>query len=352
MGDVSETVTESTISDVLRGGVATGVGSWPGTDPREAAATVVGELTDLAHLAELPARGVGADMIGRCSALLVDLRFDTSTRGYRLAARPGAVSRRAHDLLRGDLDALEEVWETTGSAGTGRVIKLQATGPLTLAAEVELPAGHRVLTDSGAVRDLSESLAEGLNQHVAEVAKRLDARVVLQLDEPALGDVLEGSLRGVSVLDTVRAVPAPEALAILDSVIEAQSVPVLVHTCAAPPPIDFLRGSRAAAIGFDLSTIATRDLDAIGEAFDAGKKLVLGLIPTTAPTTPPTWRDIAEPGVRLIDRLGFPRSALRDVLVSPACGLGGAPLGWARKALELATEVSRAFTEDPESLDF
>ncbi|MEV0245790.1 methionine synthase [Nocardia sp. NPDC050712] len=337
----------------MPGGIATGVGSWPGTDPREAAATIAGELPDLAHLVELPERGVGADLLGRMSALLVDMRFDTTTRGYRLAPRPGAASRRARDLLRADLDALEEVWETTGSAGTGRVIKVQAAGPFTLAAQVELPGGHRILTDSGAVRDLSESLAEGLREHVAEVAKRLGAEVVVQLDEPSLTDVLNGTLRGVSVLNTVRALPEPEALALLDAVITAQAVPVLVHSCASAPAIGFLRGSAAAAIGFDLATIATRDLDRIGETLDAGKQLVLGLVPTTAPAVPPTWREIAEPAVRLTDRLGFARRTLStQILVSPACGLGTAPLSWARRALQLAGDTARAFADDPDSLSF
>ncbi|WP_433762126.1 methionine synthase [Nocardia sp. CA-135398] len=333
----------------IPGGIATAVGSWPGTDPREAAATIIGELPDLPHLVELPGRGVGSDMIGRVSALLVDMRFDTTTRGYRLAPRPGAVSRRARDLLRSDLDALEEAWVSAGSAGT---VKLQATGPLSLAARLELPVGHRVLTDSGAVRDISESLAEGLAQHVDEVRKRLGAEVILQLDEPSLTDVLAGSLRGVSVLDTVRAVPEPEALAVLDAVIAAQSVPVLVHSCADTPALSFLRQSAASAIGFDMATITTGALDDIGETLDAGKQLALGLVPTTPPAEP-TWRDIAEPGVRLIDRLGLRRTVLAtQILVAPACGLAGAPLEWARQALRLSTEVARAYAEDPESLDF
>ncbi|WP_433208365.1 methionine synthase [Nocardia sp. CA-107356] len=337
----------------IPGGIATAVGSWPGTDPREAAATIIGELPELPHLVELPGRGAGSDMIGRVCALLVDMRFDTTTRGYRLAPRPGAVSRRARDLLRSDLDALEEAWETAGSAGAGRTVKLQATGPLTLAAQLELPGGHRVLTDSGAVRDISESLAEGLALHASEVRKRLGAQVVLQLDEPSLTDVLNGSLRGVSILETVGAVPEPEALAVLDAVISAQSAPVLVHSCADSPALSFLRASAAAAIGFDLATIATRNLDDIGEILDAGKQVALGLVPTTAPVGPATWRDIAEPGVRLVDRLGLRRSTLANqILVAPACGLAGAPLEWARRALRLSTEVARAYAEEPESLDF
>lgn len=337
----------------LRGGIATGVGSWPGADPREAAGTIVGELGELPHLVELPARGAGADLIGRVSALLVDLRFDTTPRGYRLAPRPGAVSRRAHDLLRTDLDALEEAWENAGLSGRGHPVKVQAAGPLTLAAQVELPGGHRVLTDSGAVRDLAESLAEGLAEHVAEVRKRLGAQVVLQLDEPSLSAVLDGSLRGVSVLNTVRALPEPEALALLDTVITAQSAPVLVHSCAEPPALGLLRRSAADAIGFDLSTIGTEQLDDVGEALEAGKQLMLGVIPTGVPATEVTWRTFAEPGVRLIDRLGFGRRTLAQrVAVGPACGLAGVPLEWSRRALRLATDVARAYAEEPEELSF
>ncbi|WP_280258609.1 methionine synthase [Nocardia wallacei] len=338
---------------VLRGGIATGVGSWPGTDVREAAATIVGELGSLPHLVELPGRGAGSDLIGRASALLVDMQFETSTRAYRIAPRPGSVSRRAFDLLRTDLDALEEAWETAGPAGTGRSVKVQAPGPLTLAAQVELANGHRVLTDPGAVRDLSASLAEGLAEHAAEVGKRLGANVVVQLDEPSLTAVLDGSIRGASVLHTVRAVPEPEALDILDTVVTAPGVPVLVHTCAEPPALGLLRRSSAAAIGFDIATIGSRDLDGVGELLDSGKFLALGLVPTTAPTGRVTWRETAEPGVRLIDRLGFPRRLLRErVLVTPACGLAGASLTWARRALELATETARVFAQEPESISF
>ena len=58
---------------------ATGIGSWPGTSAREAAKVVVGELHQLTHLVELPARGVGADLIGRAGALLVDIAIGERT---------------------------------------------------------------------------------------------------------------------------------------------------------------------------------------------------------------------------------------------------------------------------------
>lgn len=331
-------------------GIATGVGSMPGTDPRESAEVVVGEFGSLPHLVELPARGVGADMIGRTGALLVELPFDTTTRGYRISARPSGASKRSTDLLSRDLDALEEVWETQGLAGSG-TLKVQACGPLTLAAEVELANGHRVVTDRGALRDFADSLTEGLVRHVAEVRRRLGADVIVQLDEPLLGSVLAGTLRGVTGIERVRAMPAPEASSLLDGVIEGIGAPVVVHTCAKTPPLDFLRRSAAVAVSVDATLLTVKDLDGVGELLQSGKGLLLGLVPSTAPAKQPTWREVAEPALALLDRLGFPRAILQSqIAVTPTCGLAGASSDWARTALRLATETARAFAEEPASL--
>ena len=196
---------------------ASGVGSWPGTAARQAAEVVVGELADaLAHIVELPARGVGADMLGRAGALLIDVAIDTVPRGYRIAARPGAVTRRAISLLDEDMDALEEAWEVAGLRGGQRVVKVQAPGPVTLAAGLELANGHRAITDSGALRDLAASLAEGVAAHRAALARRLDTPVVVQFDEPSLPAALGGQLTGVTALSPVAALDEAVVGALLD----------------------------------------------------------------------------------------------------------------------------------------
>ena len=72
-------------------------------------------------------------------------------------------------------------------------MKTQVAGPWTLAAGVELRSGNRVLTDAGAVAEFVESLAEGLRGHVADLARRTRAEVVVQIDEPTLPAVLAGA---------------------------------------------------------------------------------------------------------------------------------------------------------------
>ena len=331
---------------------ATGIGSWPGTSARQAAEIVVGELGGaLPHLVELPARGVGADIIGRAGALLVDIAIDTVPRGYRIVARPGAVTRRAASLLDEDIDALEEAWEIAGHGGTGRPVKVQAPGPITLAAQLELPNGHRAITDLGALRDLTESLAEGMARHHAELARRLSTTVVVQFDEPLLQVALAGRLTGVTSFSPVHPVDESLATELLDICVAAVRTEVALHSCAPELPWKMLQRSTISAVSVDVATLKPADLDGIGEFVEAGRVVLLGVVPTTAPATRPDVEQVAAAAAQVTDRLGFPRSVLAERIgVTPACGLAGATDAWAKTAIGLVHKVADAFAEDPEAV--
>ncbi|KUH92581.1 methionine synthase [Mycobacterium sp. IS-1556] len=330
---------------------ATGIGSWPGTSPREAAEIVIGELHTLPHLPELPGRGVGADMIGRAAALLVDIGMDTVPRGYRIASGRTAAARRALSLLDEDLDALEEAWEKAGLRGGGRTVKVQAPGPVTLAAQLELANGHRALTDPGAVRDLAASLADGVAAHRAQVARRLDAAVVVQFDEPLLPAALEGRLTGVTSLTPVHPVDEPVAVGLLDECVAAVGAPVVLHSCASGVPWKALQRSYVDAVSVDTTTLVAADLDGIGEFVDAGRTVMFGVVPSTAPDVRPSVEEIARAATSVTDRLGFTRSVLSERIgITPACGLAGTTAEWARAAIGLAQKTADAFAEDPDAI--
>lgn len=331
---------------------ATGVGSWPGTAARSAAQVVVGELAGaLAHLVELPARGVGADLLGRAGALLIDVAIDTVPRGYRITARPGAVTRRAASLLDEDMDALEEAWETAGLRGGGHAVKVQAPGPITLAAGLELANGHRAITDAGAVRDLTASLAEGVATHRAALSRRLDTPVVVQLDEPSLPAALGGRLSGVTALSPVAALDEAVAETLLDTCAAALGDDVLLHSCAPELPWELLGRSGIGAMSVDVATLTAADLDGIAGFVESGRTVLLGVVAGTAPQRPPSVEQVATALVAVTDRLGFARSALRDRIgVTPACGLASATPQWARTAIELARQAAETFAEDPDAI--
>jgi hypothetical protein len=358
-------------------GCATGVGSMPGTDPVDAAATVAGELPDLPHLVELPGRGAGADMIGRTAALLVDLPAELVPSGWRLTRRPGRDLQRARDFLAWDLDAAEERF-----AGAPWV-KAQAAGPWTLAAMLETPSGNRALLDQGAVADLTASLAEGLLAHLAELRRRLPGTsIVVQLDEPSLPAVLAGTLPTASGFGSVPPVDEADARQLLANLVGAlDGYPVTAHCCHPAAPVRLLRDAGFCALGLDLIAVGTSAarLDPIGEAIEAGTVLLAGLVPTGEPTAAVSqasdgpaeepgersaagpdpsgepghagysYRQAAGPLLNLWDRLGLERSRLSQVVPTPACGLAGATPRWARRALHLSGDVARLLADESAS---
>ena len=327
---------------------ATGIGSWPGTAPRAAAEVIVGELHQLPYLPELPARGVGADMIGRAGALLIDVAIDTVPRGYRIAGRPGSVSRRAASLLAEDIDALEEAWEKSGGARPGRSVKVQAPGPITLAAQLELSNGHRAITDRGALRDLTASLAEGMAVHRAELERRLSATVVVQLDEPLLAAALAGRISGVTAFTPVHPVDETLAIGLYDYCVAAIGADVILHSCTADLPWKMLQRSAINAVSVDVATLGPGGLDGLGEFVDSGRFAVLGLVPALAPQARPSAEEITAAAAAVTDRIGFPRSVLGSRIgISPTCGLAGATDAWARIATGLSQRAATAITADP-----
>ncbi|GGK98869.1 methionine synthase [Mangrovihabitans endophyticus] len=319
-------------------GSATGVGSLPGTDVAEAQRLIFGELPDLPHLAELPDRGPGADLIGRGAGFLVDMPVQLYAGRWQVAPRPGRDLRRTADLLERDLDQATERGD--GFAGT---FKIQAAGPWTLAASLDLPIGGRLLRDPGAVRDVTDSLAEGLRRHVAEVRKRLPrATVLLQMDEPMLPSVVEGRVPTESGLGTYRPVVAADAAAALRTVVQAVGVPVVLHSCAPRVPLSVVRDATATAVALDLALLT--ELDPLGEAIDAGLGLFAGAAPATGTTA--SSAEVATTVRTLWRRLGFSDARLAaQVVVTPACGMAGATMPHVRSALGACRDAGRRLSE-------
>jgi methionine synthase II (cobalamin-independent) len=326
-------------------GPATAIGSLPGTDAREAAKAAVGSFEDFPFLPELPARGPGADMIGRTAGLLVELYARVEPSGWRLGDRPGRDTRRAVSWLGEDLDALEEF--TQDYEGP---LKVQAVGPWTLAAALELRNGESVLSDPGACRDLAASLGEGLRLHLAEVGRRIPgARLVLQLDEPSLTAVLRGQVRTASGYRTHRAVDRQVVESTLRDVIGSHAGgPVAFHSCAPDVPFALLRRAGAAAVSFDFSLLTERDEDAIGEAVEGGTQLFVGVVPGTDTALSDPAGSVM--GVRTLwRRLGLQPGLLAEaVTVTPSCGLAGSSPAYARQALAHCVRAARSLADNPE----
>jgi hypothetical protein len=297
-------------------GTATGLGPLPGGDPLEAARIAFSELP-LPFLPELPARGVGADPVGRTAGLLAGLHVEVGTGAWRFVSRGGRDEQRARTALTTDLDAMEEV--ASSHAGP---LKVRIVGPWTMAASIDLARGEKALADPGAVRDIAASLAEGLTGHLADIRRRLPgvSKLVVQVDEPLLPAVIAGELSTASGWGKIRSYEPAVVEDGLRQVLEPTSGDAGVWLGSARLDGELLRRAGAGFIGLDVAVLDTVDEDEIGEAIDAGVGLLIACVPLEAERNDP--RPVMEPATSLWKRLGFRMDQLpRTVAVTPVEGL-------------------------------
>ncbi len=319
---------------------ATGMGSWPGTDVREAVRTVRDLFADdLPWLPETPARGPGADLIGRSAALLVDLPVDLQPAGWRLVDRPGRDAARTASLWRRDLDELAEAFD--GWAGD---LKVQVCGPWTLAASLALTRGERAVVDAGAAKELVESLAEGIRGHLADVAGLVPgARLVLQLDEPSLPAVLEGSLPTASGYGRIRPVDPQTCADGLRTVLDAAAGrATLVHCCHPRVPVPLLRNAGAGGLAVDTGLLGPAAWESVAVCVESGMRLYAGCLATDGTGTRSAAVDAL---LRSWERTALPASALDAVVVSPGCGLAGLTPEGARAVSAVTIDIARDLTD-------
>jgi methionine synthase II (cobalamin-independent) len=297
------------------------------------------ECPDLPYLPELPARGPYAEMIGRATAFLAGLAVDLQPAGWRLTTTSGRDHRLAISTLRTDLDLLEE-----HAQGYQGMIKLSVTGPWTLAAMMERPRGDRVLADDGARRDLSQSLAEGIAQLVAELSRRLpDIDPLVQLDEPLLPAVLGGTIASASGLLRHRAIEPSEATAaVIHTVDRLAPTPVAVHCCAAGPPVELLRSARVTGILIDTDRLSSAEWDEVAASLEAKLWMGLGALPTDKALSPD---QVARRVLGPLRDLGLEPSVSGLIVITSACGLASATRDAAIHALQTVRTAARIVTE-------
>lgn len=329
---------------------ATGLGTWPGTDPVEANRIIRGELgaPNLPHLAELPGRGVGSDAVGRTAAVLVDLPVDVQPFGWRLVDRPGQDHRRAVSALRTDLNVLADL--AGAEDNPGPEFKLQLRGPLSLAAALHLHNGERALLDAGARREIAESLAAGAAVHAAEASAALGGaaagtRIVVQLDEPDLNAVLAGTIPTSSGYRTLRAVSAGEVRLAWDlfaAAVRAAGVGEVVLAVPAGAGLEL-----AAKTGFGVAVpaagLGTAGWESLAVAVEADRSVWVGLLDPEA--EPPQVTELVTGVLRPWRQLGLPDRRLGQLTLTPATGLAEVSPARAKAVLHRLSQAADALNQ-------
>lgn len=294
----------------------TQIGSWPGTDLDLALRIALEETPDLPVLPELPDRGPHAAMIGRATALLPGLSVDLQPAGWRLIHGEARDRRRTHQQFRDDLERLEERIAVLAQQQTawGNRLKIAVAGPWTLAATLDLPLGERVLSDTGACREIAQSLTAGLTDLRGELARRLvGVDIVVQVDEPMLAMVAAGELRTSSRLNRIAAVDEADLVAPLADL--AATGETWLHSCGGDVAVRSLMTVDDLVVALDADLLTRPGWDAVGEALDSGRSVALGHSIERGPDV------LAHAVLDQIETLGLGPEVTDRLWLTPSCGL-------------------------------
>lgn len=306
--------------------MATGVGSWPGTDHMASQRAVLdslgqsSEVLTVPYLVEVPERGPASDMVGRGCATLVDMPAELHSAGWKLASRPGRDQAVARRTLASDLDSFAEAAD-----GYGGPLKVQVVGPWTLCSSVWLPRGERVLSDAGACADVVSSLAEGVHHMVDQVRSRVpeSVQLVVQCDEPAWPFVAAGQIPSLSGMSRYRPISrgtlADGFRRIHEAARSAGAAAVWWHSCAMLDSADFDVATDADATLVDVNRLTDDTWEQVVGRLDAGHRIGLGVASQQIQRMPAA--DVVQRIFERLSRIGMTKEYCDKIVILPSCGL-------------------------------
>ncbi|MQL52322.1 hypothetical protein GFC01_08565 [Desulfofundulus thermobenzoicus] len=325
------------------GGLATGIGSLPYTDPGQALPLILENMPGIPHWPQLPRRGGAEGFVFQflqplIRAGLLVVKEGRAVFDDRDPQWPGGLTRFYSDYLaveEGDAAALQSFalpreaaagfyafMEAMGrDLGRARYVKGHLAGPLTVAFQLKNRQG-RIAYYEEQLRDL---VVKTLAAHAAWQARTLGdlgRPAIIFVDEPAV------SVYGQSTYITVTREMIKEDLETIFQFIHREGALAGVHSCDA----------------IDWSILCETSLDIINlDAYNFGSSLWIysrelrvflerggviawGMVPTSEKafaenedTLLARWRELL---AGLVDR-GVPEDLLyRQCLLTPACGTG------------------------------
>ncbi len=340
------------------GGLATGIGSLPHRDPRDAVGAVLARLPEVPFWPQLPRRtplegmtlqylegfpalaegGAGAEPTARAAGEAMEEVAEFYERVLSGALESFSLSpERAAGFY-----AFEEALDR-GAPSALSAVKGHVTGPVTLASSLRDARGREVLHD--------DTLREVVGTFVARKAvwqarrlRRFGVPVIVFLDEP----VMEVFGSAYSTLDeeAVSGLWRPSLEALHD-----EGALVGIHCCGNTDWALLFR-SGADIVNFDACGYLDRMLLYPREAeayLSGGGILAWGAVPTSPDARAETEATVAgrvEEGIRRFAAQGLDEGTLRrQCLVTPACGMGSLDPGLAERILDLLAGGARRLRE-------
>ena len=330
---------------------ATGIGSLPHTEAKEACELVLRTLPQIPFWPQLPKRTVRENMYWQYSEGLPGLSFEDERMFIRTPEDFSTIERFYERFLSEDLDfftishpyaagfyKLQEYQDQLRSAWA---LKGQITGPISFTLQVT-DENRRPLLYHDELKSIAiKNLLRKANWQ-EKILQKFNPRTIIFLDEPYL-TAFGSAFTSLSL---------EQAIESLEEVLQGIRSLTGIHCCG-NTDWSLILGTSIDILSFDAYEYALNLLlyeSQLKKYLDRGGSIAWGIVPTNEDALKAAsandlleklekiWQDLVNKG---IDQ----EQIIRTALITPACGLGTVHKEMAEKALTLTGDISRMLRE-------
>ncbi|MCL6584040.1 MAG: methionine synthase [bacterium] len=330
---------------------ATGIGSLPHTEAKEACELVLRTLPQIPFWPQLPKRTFRENMYWQYSEGLPGLSFEDERMFIRTPEDFSTIERFYERFLSEDLDfftishpyaagfyKLQEYQDQLRSAWA---LKGQITGPISFTLQVT-DENRRPLLYHDELKSIAiKNLLRKANWQ-EKILQKFNPRTIIFLDEPYL-TAFGSAFTSLSL---------EQAIESLEEVLQGIRSLTGIHCCG-NTDWSLILGTSIDILSFDAYEYAPNLLlygSQLKKYLDRGGNIAWGIVPTNEDALKAAsandlleklekiWQDLVNKG---IDQ----EQIIRTALITPACGLGTVHKEMAEKALTLTGDISRMLRE-------
>lgn len=339
-------------------GLATGVGSLPQKDAVSALDLIFKYLPNIPFWPQLPKRDVREGMVAQFSENLPFLRMEEDGLKFSpFEAREGELETFYSRIIDNDVDyfkisaefslGLHEFYRRLRSSDLKGVdfIKFQVTGPFTFAAGLKDENGVALLHDAV----FMQAVLKGLTMKArwqAKFFKDFGKKMIVFIDEPFLG-CFGSAFTPINREDVVASLTE-----LTTGIKQSEDILIGVHCCGNTDWSIFTDIPGIDIINFDAFGFQERFVlyaQNIGQFLKKGGIICWGIVPTqdfSGKETPDLLVGKLRDGINTLVNKGVDGDLLlRQMLVSPSCGLGSLNTEISEKILKLLSETSSFIRE-------
>lgn len=333
-------------------GLATGIGSFPSTDPEQAVDLIFKYLPEIPFWPQLPKRDIREGMVAQFSEGFPCIRITPDGLSLAIEEQERELEKFYERLIASDTDyfkispdfaqGLYTFYQRLQNSDLQNVkfIKCQLSGPFTFAASVKDAAGFSLLNKP----ELRQAVLKGLAMKALwqiEFFKKFGKELIVFFDEPYL------SCLGSAYTPIDREEVIKGLTGLTEEIKASGGVLLGVHCCGNTDWSIFTETKGIDIINFDAFGFQDRFLlyaDNLKEFLERGGIICWGIVPTqefSGTETPEALVENLKNDLDLLVKKGLSRKLLlENLMLSPSCGLGMLDIPRSEAILKILSQTS------------